>query len=191
MSRKKLLEFLSIASIFLLIFFIALQARAYDTYIKTGVGFILDQPESIKYTVDGQQKKDAINYESYSAHVQAGIELPRLDFGIHYSYGSGDIHDPSKLEAFIDYKIYKSNDFYISTGVGYKLMHNNYMIVDGRKDYYAGEDKPGRYSARIGAAKKSGDYEFGLWHHSQWFRGWPIDHIWEYHKTEITISYVW
>lgn len=63
------------------------------------------------------------------------------------------------------------------------------MYVNGQKNRYTTDATLDRITARIGLSRDFGDIEVGLWHHSQWFRGAPFSDGWEYHKTELTVSW--
>lgn len=71
---------------------------------------------------------------------------------------------------------------FIRIGAGYKLDENPWINNSDRA----------RISARMEAGRRcSGDFSYGIAHHSQWFVGWPIDSQDEYHKTEIFVDKEW
>lgn len=169
-----------------IILFLCLVALNCSAYTKIGVGYILDQPQYITY--NNRTIRQQLDYATWSAHVETGLQVGQWSTGIHYAKGNGDVHDPSKLEAFLDYDWVDDMNWQLITGIGYKLMHQDYIEYNGKKDRYNhGTDD--KYSARIGLSRSVGQYEFGLWHHSQWFTGVPINETWEYYKTELTVSW--
>jgi hypothetical protein len=161
------------------------SARADNLYANIGVGYIFSQPTSIDYT----QGRLALTYSPLSAHFESGFRGQQWAAGMHYAKGSGDFHDPSKLELFVDYDWLADSKWHLVTGIGYKLMYQEYVVNNGQKAVYNLGDSDD-YSARIGVSRTIGSYEVGVWHHSQWFTGVPINETWEYHKTEVTIIWV-
>lgn len=181
------LEIISVLLIIALLIFISKHAKAESgTYVKVGVGYILSQPYCIEY--NNHTIRNNLNYSEWSSHIEAGIQYGNWSYGIHYAKGKGEQHDPSKLEAFVDYDWLDNIEWQLITGIGYKLMYQDYTIYNDAKVSYNRDGKDDDFSARIGVSRAYGMYEIGLWHHSQWFTGVPINETWEYHKTEITIG---
>lgn len=187
LTTKDLLECISVLSIAALLLFVAHKAKAEtNTYLKFGVGYILSQPDYIEYNQN--TIRNNLHYSDFSAHIEAGFQSGDFSYGIHYAKGDGIGHDPSKLEAFVDYDWIENNDWQLITGIGYKLIFQEYTTYKNEKVEYNVDGKDDDFSARIGLSRSYGVYEIGLWHHSQWFTGAPINETWEYHKTEITIG---
>ena len=164
---------------------IAINSHAYT---KIGAGYILDQPSqySFQYT-DGVKGRLDIRYGDYSLFIEQGIQLGQLSAGIYGSYAEGNVHNPSKVEVFIDYDWLES-DYNFITGMGYKVYYQGYVDLNGYDSHYT-SDESDKISARIALSKTVDLVEFGISHHSQWFRGAPFSDSWEYHRTEFFISY--
>ena len=83
-----------------------------------------------------------------------------------------------------------SADIYIKIGTGYKLIETDHIVrANGEKIYF---NTGGKLSARIEIGKESGNWTYGLSHHSQWLSGFPVNEDGnEYQKSEIFIDYKW
>ncbi len=81
-------------------------------------------------------------------------------------------------------------DFYIKIGTGYKLVETDHIVrTTGEKVYF---NTGGKLSARIEIGKESGNWSYGISHHSQWFSGFPVNEDGnEYQKSELFIDYKW
>lgn len=80
-------------------------------------------------------------------------------------------------------------DIYIKIGTGYKLIETDHITrANGEKIYY---NTGGKLSARIEIGKESGNWTYGLSHHSQWAAGFPFNDQTEPQKTELFIDYKW
>lgn len=74
---------------------------------------------------------------------------------------------------------------YVTIGAGYKFDQPEIHYKDGTVG-----DHP--ITARLEAGYELGEgWKVGISHHSQWFRGWPIDNRDEYGKTEFFIDKTW
>lgn len=73
---------------------------------------------------------------------------------------------------------------YVKVGAGYKIEEPKIYWFDGTKT-----NNP--ISARMEAGFKYQNWSYGLSHHSQWLRGWPVNDKFEYYKTEFFIDYEW
>ncbi len=73
-------------------------------------------------------------------------------------------------------------DQYASIGAGYKFRQSTIDYWDGS------EQSP--ISARIEIGSDCEGYRYGVSHHSQWLKGWPLNDEMEYSKTEIFIDWV-
>ena len=135
LTTKDLLECISVLSIIALLLFVAHNAKAdTDIYMKIGAGYIISQPSSVKYN-DDTIKLD-LHYSEFSAHIESGFKTDQWSYGIHYANGKGDFHDPSKLEIFIDYDWIENSKWELITGIGYKLMYQDYTVYEGNKIKY-------------------------------------------------------
>ncbi len=81
-------------------------------------------------------------------------------------------------------------DIYIKIGSGYKLIETDHIVrTTGEKVYF---NTGGKLSARIEIGKESGNWSYGISHHSQWLSGSPINEDGnEYQKTELFVDYRW
>lgn len=81
-------------------------------------------------------------------------------------------------------------DIYIKIGSGYKLIETDHIVrTTGEKVYF---NTGGKLSARIEIGKESGNWSYGISHHSQWFSGFPVSEDGnEYQKTELFVDYKW
>jgi len=80
------------------------------------------------------------------------------------------------------------DEVYLKVGAGYKFVETDSWTING-KDYKIDGWSP--YSARIEVGKQSGSWSYGISHHSQYFKGWPVNDQKEYHKTEFFVDYKW
>lgn len=184
---KKIFE---ISPVLFFIFVLMLVANYAQAYMKVGAGVIVSQIDTYVYRMpDGTKGSTDSDYKDYSFHIEGGYEFPDSSFiiGYYYGQGFGKYHDPSKLEGFIDYDFFEEKDYSFIIGAGYKFYCDQSIELPLGKIESEDDD---RFSARIGMSKNYKNYQIGLWHHSQWARGAPFNDKWEYHKTEITISYV-
>jgi hypothetical protein len=72
---------------------------------------------------------------------------------------------------------------YVKVGAGYKFNETSIDFYDGAST--------SPISARIEAGQHNGAWSYGISHHSQWLRGWPVNNNTEYYKTELFIDYEW
>lgn len=80
-------------------------------------------------------------------------------------------------------------DIYIKIGSGYKLIETDHIVrTTGEKVYF---NTGGKISARIEIGKESGNWTYGVSHHSQWLQGFPFDDEDELQKTELFVDYRW
>jgi len=76
---------------------------------------------------------------------------------------------------------------YITVGTGYKFDEFRPNVKqDG--DRYILKDP---FSARLEIGIDSGQFQYGLSHHSQWFSGSPFNEKLENHKTELFFDYTY
>jgi hypothetical protein len=80
-------------------------------------------------------------------------------------------------------------DIYIKIGSGYKLVETDHIVRNnGEKVYF---NTGGKISARIEIGKESGNWTYGVSHHSQWATGFPFNDRDEPQKTELFVDYKW
>jgi hypothetical protein len=80
-------------------------------------------------------------------------------------------------------------DIYIKIGSGYKLVETDHIVrTTGEKVYF---HTGGKISARIEIGKESGNWTYGVSHHSQWATGFPFNDRDEPQKTELFVDYKW
>lgn len=185
---KKIFE---ISPVLFFVFVIMFVANNSQAYVKVGAGVIVSQIETFSYVYgNGETFSTKANYSDYSLHIEGGYEFPDSSFiiGWHYGKGFGEYHDPSKFEGFVDYDFFEEKDYSFIIGAGYKFYCDQTIDLPSGDIMEAEGDN--LVSARIGMYKSFSNYQIGLWHHSQWARGAPFNDKWEYHKTEVTISYV-
>ena len=72
---------------------------------------------------------------------------------------------------------------YATVGIGYKLEELDI--------YKHGKLINDPISARFEVGLESENTRIGVTHHSQYFKGWPVDSEKEYSKTEVFFDYVW
>lgn len=80
-------------------------------------------------------------------------------------------------------------DIYIKVGTGYKLIEMDNIITPSGKKIPI--NTGGKFSARIEIGAETGNWSYGLSHHSQWADGYPVNDRKEPQKTEIFIDYKW
>lgn len=175
-------------------------ADSYSIYNKVSLGYILQQPDSI-HIEKGGYKQDLYTGDNVGYTLERGIIVDNYRFGMSWSdllnqQGNKDAHRPYKLEVFGDH-YWRFKYFDIKVGTGIKLfeqrevsVYNGDTLV-GTYDQYRGFGKlQDRFTARFSVTKQIGNYEIGIGHNSQWFVGQPVNDNFEYHKTEIVISYI-
>lgn len=127
--------------------------------------------------------------------------MDKLDFLIHLhnkrdfkTLGKLFLRDLLLVLALVGLCIFISSkakaDIYIKIGSGYKLIETDHIVrATGEKVYF---NTGGKLSARIEIGKESGNWTYGLSHHSQWLSGFPVNEDGnEYQKTEIFLDYKW
>lgn len=78
-------------------------------------------------------------------------------------------------------------DNYLKIGTGYKLQETEKIYDNEGGISYL--ETGGPISARIELGRESGNWTYGISHHSQWFAGWPCNDDDEVQKTELFIDY--
>jgi hypothetical protein len=179
-------------------------SQEYNPFFKIGLGYVLDQPTSIKIDDPENGKFDQALYtgsnDSQTYTLETGIQTQGCVFGLMYtniinqSSESRYIHNPERFEVF-GYKQYPfiGNTSFIM-GTGLLVKYDNTIQVsnnEGNFTYRVTEEFSWleRITARLGVVYQHGDYEIGLIHHSQWLTGKPFSDKFENQKTEILISY--
>ena len=179
-------------------------SQEYNPFFKIGVGYVLDQPSSIKINDSENGKFDQKLYrgsnDSNTYTLETGIRTQGYTFGLMYtsiinqSSESRYIHNPERFEVFgyKQYSFIRNTTFVMGTGL--LIKYDNTIQVsneNGDFTYRVTEELAWleRITARLGVVYQYGDYEIGLIHHSQWLTGKPFNDKFENQKTEILISY--
>lgn len=76
-----------------------------------------------------------------------------------------------------------ADSIYLKVGAGYKF---DELALYSSKTREMISDP---LTARIEVGYEKGPLTFGVSHHSQWLRGWPVDDKLEYYKTELFVDY--
>jgi hypothetical protein len=178
----------------------------YIPYAEVGVGYNISGQSSV---IDPEYKQRKVLYGNsvISYHLEAGVKIPvgkgnTVKVGAYWydllnQDESSEMHKPYKFEIFSDYVWNFSKNTFFSVGAGYKLAEEteiDYTIRTfhanlERKAYIGDDPLVDKVSARFSAGKVIGDYTVSVSHHSQWFKGRPFNHRWEYHVTYVGISY--
>ncbi len=183
--------------------FNVLAEESYSTYVSVGAAYILDQPSDI-HNKEKTHVQKLYEGDKYSYHIETGINVPTetgnaFRLGLYWSdlLNQGEskkYNRPYKLEAFSDYVIQWDDKMFVKVGAGYKLFEQNEVIytVDGKQYKEKLYDNPilGKLTARLAIGRTFGNYQVSLEHQSQWFQGKPINDDWEYHTTNISLSYM-
>ena len=76
---------------------------------------------------------------------------------------------------------------YAKIGTGYKFQEQNMTWTNHRTGVQNKADDP--VSARFEVGARTGNWTYGISHHSQWFTGEPFNNGGEYYKTEWFVDY--
>ena len=181
---------------------LALADDLYTTYTEVGIAYNITNQNSV---IDDKYKNEESLYGSslMSYHLEVGVKVP-IENGDMFKIGlywydlinqgeSSEIHSPYKLEVFSDYVWNFSGDWFSSVGVGYKILEQTeitYKLNGVDRTLTTGNNLViDKITARFSVGKHYGAYTVSLDHHSQWLKGRPFNHRWEYQVTYIGISY--
>ena len=202
MSLYKKIAFVVVTLIVLYLWGCEAKADNYDSYLKIGLGYNFSAQDSIEYKPTGF-KQSLYNGDKFSYSVESGISVSTetgnaLHLGVYWydllneSKANAKVHRPYKFEVFSDY-VYQWDDFmFVKIGAGYKIFEQTQVNCDYYGQPYtmsSGTNILDKITARLAIGRQFGNYSLSLEHHSQWFKGKPFDHDWEYHVTNVSLAY--
>ncbi len=202
MSLSKKIVFIFITLIVLYLWGCEAKADSYDSYLKVGLGYNFSSSTNVEYKATGF-KQPLYTGDKVSYNIEYGLSIPTetgnaLHLGVYWydllneSKANSKVHRPYKFEVFSDY-VYQWDDFmFVKVGGGYKIFEQTKLHFTYKRMNYdidTGSNILDKLSARFAIGRQWGKYSLSLEHHSQWLKGKPFDDDWEYHVTNVNLSY--